>query len=127
MISNRNIINLILEIKKQVLQHYHCLINSLFLIERFYNVKKTKKTKKIKKNVKKTEPKKPIQKNRPTLEYSICTYIGVLYSIFIYIKQIIIYYKKIEKCSMMGSRTQTFGQKRMITHLNRQLQLQPIG
>ena len=57
MISNRNIINLILEIKKQVLQPYHCLIDSLFLIERFYNVKKTKKT----------EPKKPIQKNRPTL------------------------------------------------------------
>ena len=46
MISNRNIINLILEIKKQVLQPYHCLIDSLFLIERFYNVKKTKKTKK---------------------------------------------------------------------------------
>ena len=44
MISNRNIINLILEIKKQVLQPYHCLIDSLFLIERFYNVKKTKKT-----------------------------------------------------------------------------------
>ena len=43
MISNRNIINLILEIKKQVLQPYHCLIDSLFLIERFYNVKKTKK------------------------------------------------------------------------------------
>ena len=42
MISNRNIINLILEIKKQVLQPYHCL---KFLIERFYNVKKTKKTK----------------------------------------------------------------------------------
>ena len=40
MISNRNIINLILEIKKQVLQPYHCLIDSLFLIERFYNVKK---------------------------------------------------------------------------------------
>ena len=46
MISNRNIFNLILEIKKQVLQPYHCLIDSLFLIERFYNVKKTKKTKK---------------------------------------------------------------------------------
>ena len=44
MISNRNIINLILEIKKQVLQPYYCLIDSLFLIERFYNVKKTKKT-----------------------------------------------------------------------------------
>ena len=43
MISNRNIINLIHEIKKQVLQPYHCLIDSLFLIERFYNVKKTKK------------------------------------------------------------------------------------
>ena len=41
MISNRNIINLILEIKKQVLQPYHCLIDSLFLIERIYNVKKT--------------------------------------------------------------------------------------
>ena len=41
MISNRNIINLILEIKKQVLQPYHCLIDSLFLIEHFYNVKKT--------------------------------------------------------------------------------------
>ena len=40
MISNRNIINLILEIKKQVLQP-HCLIDSLFLIKRFYNVKKT--------------------------------------------------------------------------------------
>ena len=64
MISNRNIINLILEIKKQVLQPYHCLIDSLFLIECFYIVKKTKKTKKT---VKKTEPKKPIQKNRPTL------------------------------------------------------------
>ena len=46
MIFNRNIINLILEIKKQVFQPYHCLIDSLFLIERFYNVKKTKKTKK---------------------------------------------------------------------------------
>ena len=55
MISNRNIINLILEIKKQVLQPYNCLIDSLFLIERFYNVKKPKK------------PKKPNQKNRPTL------------------------------------------------------------
>ena len=33
MISNRNIINLILEIKKQVLQPYHCLIDYLFLIE----------------------------------------------------------------------------------------------
>ena len=44
MISNRNIINLILEIKKQVLQPYNCLIGSLFLIERFYYVKKTKKT-----------------------------------------------------------------------------------
>ena len=43
MISNRNIINLILVIKKQVLQPY-CLIDSLFLIERFYNVTKTKKT-----------------------------------------------------------------------------------
>ena len=77
MISNRNIINIILEIKKQVLQPYHCLIDSLFLIERFYNVKKTKKPmvfliKKTKKTVKKTEPKKPIQKNRPTL---ICIYI----------------------------------------------------
>ena len=41
MISNRNVINLILEIKKQVLQPYHCLNDSLFLIERFYNVKKT--------------------------------------------------------------------------------------
>ena len=30
---------------------FHCLIDSLFLIERFYNVKKTKKTKK--------KPKKP--------------------------------------------------------------------
>ena len=38
MISNTNIINLILEIKKQVLQPYRFLI----LIERFYNVKKTK-------------------------------------------------------------------------------------
>ena len=55
MISNRNIINLILEIKKQVLQPYHCLIDSLFLIERFYNVKKIKKTsKKQKKTSKKT-------------------------------------------------------------------------
>ena len=52
MISNRNIINLILEIKKQVLQPYHCIIDSLFLIERFYIVKKTKKTKK---NVNKTD------------------------------------------------------------------------
>ena len=77
MISNRNIINLILEIKKQVLQPYHFLIDSLFLIEHFYNVKKPKKTNKpkkpmiflIKKTVKKTEPKKPIQKNRPTLIY----------------------------------------------------------
>ena len=51
MISNRNIINLILEIKKQVLQSYHCLIDSLFLIERFYNVKKTEP--------KKTDSKKP--------------------------------------------------------------------
>ena len=58
MISNRNIINLILEIKKQVLQPYHCLIDSLFLIERFYNVKKTKKTNVF--LIKKTEPKKPI-------------------------------------------------------------------
>ena len=68
MISNRNIINLILEIKKQVLQPYHCLIDSLFLIERFYNVKKTKKTNGFfdQKN-QKIEPKKPIQKNRPTL------------------------------------------------------------
>ena len=63
MISNRNIINLILELKKKVLQPYHCLIDSLFLIERFYNVKKTKKTKKsmvflikkTKKTVKKTD------------------------------------------------------------------------
>ena len=46
MISNRNIINLILEIKKQVLQPCHCLIDSLFLIEHFYNVKKTKKKQK---------------------------------------------------------------------------------
>ena len=46
MISNRNIINLILEIKKQVLQPYHYLIDSLFLIEHFYNVKKTKKKQK---------------------------------------------------------------------------------
>ena len=29
MISNRNIINLILEIKKQVLQPYHCLIDTI--------------------------------------------------------------------------------------------------
>ena len=81
MISNRNIINLILEIKKQVLQPYHCLIDSLFLIELFYNVKKTKKTKK---NVKKTEPKKPIQKNRPTLTHTHkITYLGVwIYSIY---------------------------------------------
>ena len=50
--NNRNIIKLILEIKKQVLQTYHCIIDSLFLIERFYNVKKTKKTKKT---VKKTD------------------------------------------------------------------------
>ena len=59
MISNRNIINLILEIKKQVLQPYHCLIDSLFLIERFYNVKKTNSFYNVKKtngfyNVKKT-------------------------------------------------------------------------
>ena len=60
MISNRNIINLILEIKKQVLQPYHCLIDSIFLIERFYNVKKTKTTKK--------PFEKPNQKNRTTLE-----------------------------------------------------------
>ena len=67
MISNRNIINLIHEIKKQVLQPYHCLIDSLFLIERFYNFKIPKKPNKpkkpmvflIKKTVKKTEPKKP--------------------------------------------------------------------
>ena len=64
MISNRNIINLILEIKKQVLQPYHCLIDSLFLIECFYNVKKTKKTKKTVKN---NRTKKTDSKNRPTL------------------------------------------------------------
>ena len=61
MISNRNIINLILEIKKQVLQPYHCLIDSLFLIERFYNVKKTKKTNGFfdqKNRTKKTDSKK---------------------------------------------------------------------
>ena len=77
MISNRNIINLILEIKKQVLQPYHYLIDSLFLIKRFYNIKKPKKPNKPKKpmvflikKTKKTEPKKPIQKNRPTLNIS---------------------------------------------------------
>ena len=46
MISNRNIINLILEIKKQVLQLHHCLIDSLFLIERFILLKKPNKPKK---------------------------------------------------------------------------------
>ena len=61
MISNRNIINLILKIKKQVLQPYHCLIDSLFLIERFYNVKKTKKTNGF-----------FDQKNRPTLPIMQC-------------------------------------------------------
>ena len=60
MISNRNIINLILEIKKQVLQPYHCLIDSLFLIERFYNVKKNQKNQ-IKPN-KPNKPKKTIKK-----------------------------------------------------------------
>ena len=50
MISNRNIINLILEIKKQVLQPYHCIIDSLFLIERFYNVKKNQINQKKQKN-----------------------------------------------------------------------------
>ena len=64
MISNRNIINLILGIKKQVLQPYHCLIDSLFLIERFYNVKKTKKTKK-------TDSKKP---TNPVTMYIILHY-----------------------------------------------------
>ena len=65
MISNRNVINLILEIKKQVLQPYHCLIDSLFLIESFYNVKKPNKPKKpMVFLIKKTEP-----KNRPTLMY----------------------------------------------------------
>ena len=46
MISNRNIINIILEIKKQVLQPYNCLIDSLFLIERFIMLKKSNKPKK---------------------------------------------------------------------------------
>ena len=58
MISNRNIINLILEIKKSFAP-YHCLIDSLFLSERFYNVKKTQKNQ--------INQKKQIQKNRPTL------------------------------------------------------------
>ena len=43
MISNRNIINLILEIKKQVLQPYHCLIDSLFLLNAFIMLKNQKK------------------------------------------------------------------------------------
>ena len=62
MISNRNIINLIVELKKQVLQPYYCLINSLFLIECFYNVKKTKKSNGF-----------FDQKNRPTLHNDVYT------------------------------------------------------
>ena len=50
MISNRNIINLILEIKKQVLQPYHCLIDSLFLLNAFnFNFIMLKKPNKPKK------------------------------------------------------------------------------
>ena len=77
MISNRNIINLILEIKKQVLQPYHCIIDSLFLIERFYNVKKT---------VKKTD--QPWYTHSDKLEYSVWyTWNGVWIS-FIHVNSI---------------------------------------
>ena len=51
------------------MQPYHCLIDSLFLIERFYNVKKTKKKQKKTNKPKKTngffdqkKPKKPLKK-----------------------------------------------------------------
>ena len=64
MISNRNIINLIIEIKKQVLQPYHYLIDSLFLIERFYNVKNKNKPKNPMVFLIKKTLKKPNQKNR---------------------------------------------------------------
>ena len=68
MISNRNIINLILEIKKTSFAALSLSNRSLFLIERFYNVKKTKKT------VKKPNQQKPL-KNRPTL---ICIYYSII-------------------------------------------------